>query len=58
MVKIWDVSSGECLQTLGIGKELYNISFDTISLYLYTKIGTIAIDASLTLNIPLSDTDP
>src|SRR2546421_4638307 len=27
-VKIWDASSGECLQSLYIGKSLFNISFD------------------------------
>jgi WD40 repeat protein len=45
-VKIWDVSSGECLQTLDIGKALFNISVDTTGSYLYTEIGTIAIDVS------------
>jgi WD40 repeat protein len=57
-VKIWDASSGECLQTLGIGKALFNISVDTTSLYLHTEIGTIAIDASLTSNMTPSVTDP
>src|SRR4051794_28806134 len=33
-VKIWDTSSGECLQTLGIGRALFNISVDTTSSYL------------------------
>src|SRR5271163_72815 len=45
-VKIWDASSGECLQTLDIGKALFNISVDTTGSYLHTEIGTIAIDAS------------
>jgi len=57
-VKIWDASSGECLQTLSIGKALYNISVDTTGSYLYTEIGTIAINASSTLNIIPSVTDP
>ncbi|KAI9767962.1 MAG: hypothetical protein M1840_005274 [Geoglossum simile] len=57
-VKIWDASSGECLQTLGIGKALSNISIDTTGLYLYTEIGTIAIDASTTSSITPSVTDP
>ncbi len=43
-VKIWDASSGECLQTLDIGKTLFNISVDTTGSYLHTEIGTIAID--------------
>src|ERR1700681_1235813 len=36
-VKIWDAGSGECLQTLGIGKTLSNISFDTTGSYLHTE---------------------
>jgi len=57
-VKIWDASSGECLQTLYIGKALSNISIDTTGLHLYTEIGTIAIDASMALNMTPSVTDP
>ncbi|OCK75163.1 hypothetical protein K432DRAFT_309153, partial [Lepidopterella palustris CBS 459.81] len=34
-VKIWDASSGECLQTFDIGKALYNISFDVTCSYLH-----------------------
>jgi WD40 repeat protein len=45
-VKIWNTSSGECLQTLDIGKALPNISVDTTGSYLHTEIGAIAIDAS------------
>ena len=56
-VKIWDAGSGKCLQTLEVGTTLSNISFDTTSSYLYTKIGAIPIDA-LALNIPLSVTNP
>ena len=57
-VKIWDASSGKCLQTLSVGKALDNISVDTTGLYLYTEIGTIAINASSALNIIPSVTDP
>jgi WD40 repeat protein len=57
-VKIWDASSGECLQTLGIGKVLFNISFDSTGSYLHTEIGTIAIDGSSASNITPSVTDP
>jgi WD40 repeat protein len=42
-VKIWDASSGACLQTLNIGKALYDLSFDSISSRLYTETGTIVI---------------
>src|SRR5947199_94268 len=45
-VRIWDASSGECLQTLEIGKVLFNISVETTGSYLHTEIGTIAINAS------------
>jgi len=57
-VKIWDASSGECLQTFEIGKALFNISVDTTSSYLHTEIGTIAIDVSSALNMTPSLTDP
>jgi WD40 repeat protein len=50
-VKIWDASSGECLQTLEVGKALLDISFDTTGSYLHTEIGIIAINA-----ISVSDT--
>ncbi|KAH0551763.1 hypothetical protein GP486_007019, partial [Trichoglossum hirsutum] len=45
-VKIWDASSGKCLQTLGINKVPSNISFDTTGSYLRTESGTIVINAS------------
>jgi WD40 repeat protein len=56
--RIWDASSGECLQTLQIGRVLLNISFDTTGSYLYTEMGTIAIDASSASNMTPSATDP
>lgn len=56
-VKIWDPSSGACLQMLEIGKSLKRISFDTTGSYLYTDIGAITITTP-----PLSqiadDTEP
>ncbi|KAF2625515.1 beta transducin-like protein HET-E4s [Macroventuria anomochaeta] len=42
-VKVWDASSGACLQTLNIGKALYNLSFDPTSSFLRFEIGPIAI---------------
>jgi hypothetical protein len=42
-VKIWDASSGACLQTLDIGKALHHMSFDFTGCFLYTEIGTIVI---------------
>ncbi|OCL00978.1 uncharacterized protein K441DRAFT_485688, partial [Cenococcum geophilum 1.58] len=56
-VKIWDASSGECLQTVSINKVLFRISFDTTSSCLHTEIGTIAIDPLSALNITSSITD-
>jgi WD40 repeat protein len=41
-VRVWDASSGECLQTLDIGKALFHLSFDPTGLYLYTEIGALA----------------
>ena len=42
-VKVWDASSGACLQTLNIGKALYSLSFDSTSSSLRSEIGPIAI---------------
>ena len=59
-VKIWDASSGECLQALTSGS-LYNISFDPSGSYLHTASGTIGIDASTATSAPIttaSATDP
>ncbi|KAI9655416.1 MAG: hypothetical protein M1829_000652 [Trizodia sp. TS-e1964] len=47
-LKIWDTASGSCLQTLGVGKILHNIFFDTTDQYLHTEIGAIAMDLHLT----------
>lgn len=44
-VKIWDASSGICLQTLDVGKRLSDLSFDPTSSYLSTEIGTIDIQS-------------
>jgi WD40 repeat protein len=57
-VKIWDASSGECLQTLSIGKTVFNISFDTTGSYLHTDIGTVALKVSSSPNITSSIMDP
>ena len=46
-VKIWDASSGACLQTLDVSKSLSNLSFDATSLCLLTKIGSIDVSASI-----------
>ena len=57
-VKIWDVSSGDCLQTLSIGIVLKSISFDTTGSYLYTDVSTIAVDIYSASSIIPRVTDP
>lgn len=44
-VKIWDARSGECIQTLTVGKSVYRISFDISGSYIQTEIGTADISA-------------
>ena len=46
-VKLWDAATGDCRQTLDIGRTLYKIVFDATSSYLCTEIGTIALDLLL-----------
>jgi len=48
----------DCLQRLGIGRVLFNISLDTTASYLYTEIGTIALGASSSSNMTPGVTDP
>ena len=43
-VKIWDMASGKCLQTLNVTTTLHNLSFDAASQYLRTEIGAIVLD--------------
>jgi WD40 repeat protein len=45
-VKIWDASSGACLQTLDVARTVSNISFDVNSSYLRTDIGTFFFNTS------------
>ena len=45
-VKIWDASSGACLQTLHVSRALQDLSFDPTDSRLYTDIGTIVIQTS------------
>jgi WD40 repeat protein len=44
-VKMWDASSGACLQTLNVGKTLYDLSFNPTGSRLYTDEGTIDIQS-------------
>ena len=46
-VKIWDASSGACVQTLDVGETLFHLSFNTTSLYLLTEIGSVDISAAM-----------
>jgi WD40 repeat protein len=45
-VKLWDASSGVCLQTLNIGRTLSYLSFDSSNSCLCTETGTIVIQSS------------
>ncbi|KAH7378433.1 hypothetical protein DE146DRAFT_673081, partial [Phaeosphaeria sp. MPI-PUGE-AT-0046c] len=45
-VKIWDASSGACLQTLDIGLCPFKLSFNSAKSCLYTGLGTIVIQNS------------
>ena len=53
-VKVWDASSGACLQTLNAGRTLYNLSFDRDGSRLLTEIDTFDIqstEASSTIDL-------
>jgi WD40 repeat protein len=45
-IRIWDIVTGQCLQTLSIGKITFDISFDATGSYLHTSIGSFLIDVS------------
>jgi WD40 repeat protein len=49
-LKVWDASSGACLHTLKVGKSLRDVSFNSTDSCLLTRIGTLAIDSSITLS--------
>ncbi|PSN58949.1 hypothetical protein BS50DRAFT_682534 [Corynespora cassiicola Philippines] len=49
-VKIWDPASGECLQTISVGTFLNNMAFNANGSLLQTEIGTIAVNAPMTLS--------
>jgi WD40 repeat protein len=50
-VKIWDASSGVCLQTFNTAKVLWKISFNLIGSCLHTETGTITISTSSTTDV-------
>lgn len=54
-IKIWDASSGKCLQTLNIGRSLSNILFDTTGSFLHTEIGTFNLDVP-SASLPVQST--
>ncbi|CAN9443766.1 unnamed protein product [Alternaria alternata] len=56
-VKMWDASTGACVQTLNVGKILSGFSFDPTNSYLYTDIGTIDIQ-SLETSIRMDIVEP
>jgi WD40 repeat protein len=41
-IKVWDASSGACLQTLNIGRALYKLCFDPTGSVLSSEIGSVA----------------
>jgi hypothetical protein len=45
------VVSGKCLQTISVGKTLYNIAFNSTSSHLLTDNGAIAVYTALPLNL-------
>ena len=57
-VKIWDASSGVCLQMFSVGKAFYGISFDITGSYLHTDIGTIDISTPSGSRLFLSYSEP
>lgn len=46
MVKIRDMSNGECFQQFNVDTELSHISFGISNSYLYSELGTIEIENS------------
>src|SRR3569833_2767708 len=42
--KLWDTDTGQCRQTLHVGKALYTLSFDPTGSCIHTDIGTISLD--------------
>ena len=56
-VKIWETSSGRCLQTVNVGATTYDISFDAGSnLRLRTEVGMLDLDQRLGLITTLAIT--
>ena len=43
-VKLWDASSGKCLQTFNVGKTITSLSFNPVGSCISTEIGKFAID--------------
>ena len=52
-VKIWDATSGSCLQTLEVGHIVYHCSFDPLhNSRLLTDVGVVDLDASKSTSWP------
>ncbi|KAH7309922.1 hypothetical protein B0I35DRAFT_440850, partial [Stachybotrys elegans] len=55
-VKIWDVTSGNCMQTILLGCDIYSLSFDlTNHARLYTEVG--ALDLALPFSRAIQSID-
>ncbi|PSN59139.1 HET-domain-containing protein [Corynespora cassiicola Philippines] len=48
--KIWDSTSGKCLQIISVDTSLHSIAFNADSSSLHTDIGTIAVNAPMALS--------
>jgi len=57
-VKIWDASSGACLQTVDISRTPFNLSFDAAGSCLHTEMGAIVISDSAISNNTTAVTEP
>jgi WD40 repeat protein len=58
-IKVWDATTGTCMQTLKVGKTIFYLAFDRTGLRLNTEIGTIDLNQGLSpdlLPITTSDT--
>jgi hypothetical protein len=53
-VKLWDASSGTCLQIFDVGKTSSIISFGSTDSFLYPEKGTIAIDVPHILDLTMT----
>lgn len=51
-VKIWDAQSGACVQTFGVNRTVFDLSFHPTNSSLYTEVGVIALNEPTTTACP------